>query len=62
MSKNEIMKKYEAERTKCLKWSRVMGYYRPQQSYNIGKQSEFNERVWFRAASECGCSCGCSEK
>ena len=30
-------------------WTRVMGYFRPVQSFNIGKKGEFHERVYFRA-------------
>lgn len=30
-------------------WTRVMGYFRPVQSFNIGKKGEFRERVYFRA-------------
>lgn len=29
-------------------WTRVMGYFRPVQSFNIGKKGEFRERVYFR--------------
>lgn len=28
-------------------WTRVMGYLRPVDQFNKGKQSEFNERKWF---------------
>lgn len=28
-------------------WTRVMGYLRPVDQFNRGKQSEFNERKWF---------------
>jgi anaerobic ribonucleoside-triphosphate reductase len=28
-------------------WTRVMGYHRPVTSFNIGKQGEFNERLFF---------------
>lgn len=31
----------------CEVWSRVMGYHRPVSSYNIGKQGEFKERLFF---------------
>lgn len=55
MGKVDLLNKYQAERTKCLQWSRVMGYYRPSESYNIGKQSEFNERTWFKVGAACGC-------
>ena len=42
------------ERQKCEVWTRVMGYHRPVQSYNIGKKGEFEERKCFteRAAKE----------
>lgn len=33
----------------CEVWSRVMGYHRPVSSFNIGKQGEFEERVFFNA-------------
>lgn len=36
-----------AERTKCEIWSRVMGYHRPVESWNVGKQQEFADRVYF---------------
>jgi anaerobic ribonucleoside-triphosphate reductase len=35
------------ERTRCEVWTRVMGYHRPTSSFNIGKQSEHNERKFF---------------
>lgn len=28
-------------------WTRVMGYFRPMSSFNIGKKGEFHERVYF---------------
>ena len=28
-------------------WTRVMGYMRPVDGFNKGKQSEFKERKWF---------------
>jgi len=37
----------DAERTRCEIWSRVMGYMRPVSDWNIGKQSEYAERVFF---------------
>lgn len=35
------------ERTECEVWTRVMGYHRPVQSYNVGKKGEFEERKYF---------------
>lgn len=35
------------ERTRCEIWTRTMGYYRPISGYNIGKKSEYVNRVFF---------------
>lgn len=37
----------DSERTKCEIWTRVMGYHRPIDSFNVGKQSEVAERKYF---------------
>ena len=37
----------DSERTRCEIWSRVMGYYRLIEAFNIGKKSEHHERVFF---------------
>jgi hypothetical protein len=37
----------DEERTKCEVWTRVMGYYRPVSEFNIGKKSEYAERIFF---------------
>lgn len=42
----------EAQRTPCEVYSRVVGYIRPVQQWNEGKQSEYSDRVEFTA---CGC-------
>lgn len=41
------------ERQRCEVWTRVMGYHRPVASFNIGKQGEFGERLYYveRAAA-----------
>ncbi len=39
------------ERQTCEVWTRVMGYHRPVQSFNIGKKGEFQERRYFTEAS-----------
>lgn len=36
------------ERQRCEVWSRVMGYLRPIDSWNIGKRSEWHDRKPFR--------------
>ncbi len=41
----------DSERQPCEVWTRVMGYHRPVQSFNIGKKGEFNERKCFTEAS-----------
>ncbi len=36
-----------AERTKCMVYSRSMGFIRPVDNFNVGKFSEFSERKTF---------------
>jgi len=38
----------DSERTPCEIWTRVMGYHRPLSSWNLGKQQEHRDRVYFR--------------
>ena len=33
-------------------WTRVMGYHRPVESFNVGKQGEHNERIMFKENDE----------
>ncbi len=47
MTKEEILKNIESKRTKCTVYTRVMGYHRPVESFNIGKKGEHKERVQF---------------
>lgn len=35
------------ERQACEIWTRVMGYFRPVDAFNVGKKSEYAERVCF---------------
>lgn len=37
----------DGERQPCEIWTRVMGYFRPVSEFNIGKKSEYAERVCF---------------
>ena len=46
MNYDEI-KLADDERQPCEVWSRVMGYHRPVESFNRGKQAEFAERRYF---------------
>ncbi len=38
----------DAERQRCEVWTRVMGYHRPVESFNIGKKAEYRQRRFFR--------------
>lgn len=40
----------EHARTRCLVYTRVMGYHRPVESFNTGKQGEHHERLHFKQA------------
>lgn len=44
-TKNESL---ESKRTKCEVYSRVVGYIRPVQQWNDGKQAEFDDRKPFK--------------
>lgn len=35
------------QRSKCLVYTRVMGYHRPVESFNIGKKGEHRQRTHF---------------
>ncbi|MGZ3862092.1 MAG: anaerobic ribonucleoside-triphosphate reductase [Bacteroidia bacterium] len=37
----------DEQRTKCLVYTRVMGYHRPVESFNIGKKGEHRQRTHF---------------
>lgn len=47
MTNSEILEGLQAQRTKCVVYSRVMGYHRPVEGFNIGKKGEHKERVFF---------------
>jgi len=47
MSNDNILKISEDKRTKCIVYTRVMGYHRPVESFNIGKKGEHKERKFF---------------
>lgn len=36
-----------AKRTRCVIYTRVMGYHRPVESFNIGKKQEHKDRIHF---------------
>lgn len=47
MNREELLEKLKGERTKCIVYTRVMGYHRPVESFNIGKIGEHKERTQF---------------
>jgi len=47
MKQNEILQRYKEKRMKCIVYTRVMGYHRPVESFNIGKKGEHQERKFF---------------
>jgi len=47
MSKNEILKNMNEKRTRCIVYTRVMGYHRPVESFNVGKTGEHKQRKQF---------------
>ena len=53
MSREAMLKKLEAKRTKCIVYTRVMGYHRPVESFNVGKTGEHNERMQFEENRSC---------
>jgi anaerobic ribonucleoside-triphosphate reductase len=48
LSKKEILEKLNNKRQKCMVYTRVMGYHRPVESFNIGKKAEHRERKQFK--------------
>ncbi|UPT77783.1 anaerobic ribonucleoside-triphosphate reductase [Sulfurovum sp. XGS-02] len=47
MKNEKMLHVHEAQRTKCIVYTRVMGYHRPVESFNIGKKGEHQERKFF---------------
>ena len=46
-SNKEILELLKDKRTKCIVYTRVMGYHRPVEGFNLGKKGEHKERVKF---------------
>ncbi len=46
-TKTDLLKEVDQLRTKCLVYTRVMGYHRPIESFNIGKKGEHKQRTHF---------------
>ncbi len=47
MTNQELLEKNSQKRTKCIIYTRVMGYHRPVESFNIGKKGEHKQRIKF---------------
>ena len=45
---NSTLETLNEKRTKCLVYTRVMGYHRPVESFNIGKKGEHKQRIYFK--------------
>lgn len=58
MQDQEILEKLKDKRTRCIVYSRVMGYHRPVEGFNIGKKGEHRERMMF-VEGHCRCRKGC---
>jgi hypothetical protein len=43
----QLLQSHNLQRTKCLVYTRVMGYHRPVESFNIGKKGEHKQRTQF---------------
>ena len=53
MTKQEVLERNGEKRTKCIVYTRVMGYHRPVESFNIGKKGEHKERIKFLESKNC---------
>ena len=47
MNQKKRLEELNEKRTKCIVYTRVMGYHRPVESFNIGKKGEHQERKFF---------------
>lgn len=46
MTENSELNLKDSERQPCEIWTRVMGYHRPVDAFNIGKKQEFADRKY----------------
>ncbi len=53
MENYKVPKHLSEKRTKCIVYTRVMGYHRPVESFNIGKKGEHKQRVKFVEQENC---------
>jgi anaerobic ribonucleoside-triphosphate reductase len=52
LSRKEKLEQVKDKRTKCMVYTRVMGYHRPVESFNIGKKAEHKQRKYFKIDRE----------
>jgi len=45
MNNQELLEKNIDKRTKCIVYTRVMGYHRQVESFNIGKKGEHKQQI-----------------
>ncbi len=45
--REKLLREHVGERSRCMVFTRVMGYHRPIESFNIGKTGEHGERRLF---------------
>lgn len=45
--RDELLAQQTQNRSRCLVYTRVMGYHRPVESFNIGKKGEHRQRKHF---------------
>jgi anaerobic ribonucleoside-triphosphate reductase len=53
MEKIKLLEKNMEKRSKCIVYTRVMGYHRPVESFNIGKKGEHRQRKQFLESKNC---------
>jgi hypothetical protein len=53
MKRNEILVLLNEKRQKCTVYTRVMGYHRPVESFNVGKTGEHRQRKQFVEQQNC---------
>ena len=53
MDNTQQLKKLNHKRQKCIVYTRVMGYHRPIESFNVGKIGEHKQRKQFIESKKC---------
>jgi len=53
MDKMQKLENVNHKRQKCIVYTRVMGYHRPVESFNVGKIGEHKQRKQFIESKHC---------